>query len=74
MAYGVPPLPYAHDALEPTVDEVLRNLSSLPEDKQVGWEAMHPNGGGRPDGELAAASDAAFDWGVVAERYASARG
>ena len=56
------------------VEEVLANLSSLPQDRQgafrnnggghanhtLFWESMSPNGGGAPDGELAAAIDAAF--------------
>ena len=108
MAYEVPALPYAHDALEPTIDkatmefhhdkhhqayvdkanaalegteydgkdvlEVLQNLSSLPADKQgpfknnggghynhsLFWEAMSPDGGGEPTGELAEAITAKF--------------
>ncbi len=108
MAYEVPALPYAHDALEPTVDkatmefhhdkhhqayvdkanaalegtefdgkdvrEVLENLSSLPADKQgpfrnnggghynhsLFWEAMSPDGGGEPSGELGEAITAKF--------------
>ena len=107
MAYSVPPLPYAYDALEPHIDkatmefhhdkhhqayvdkanaalegtdwaeepveEVLKNLDSLGEKKgpvknnggghynhSLFWESMSPDGGGAPDGELAAAIDAAF--------------
>ncbi len=108
MAYEVPPLPYAYNALEPTIDDetmhlhhdkhhqayvtnanaalegtewsdkpvedVLQNLSSLPQDKQgpvrnnagghynhsLFWEWMSPDGGGEPDGELRAALDSAF--------------
>jgi Fe-Mn family superoxide dismutase len=108
MAYSVPPLPYAYDALEPHIDKatmevhhdkhhqayvdkanaalegtdwaeqpvevVLKSLDSLPADKQgpvrnnggghynhtLFWENMSPDGGGAPDGELAAAIDAAF--------------
>jgi Fe-Mn family superoxide dismutase len=108
MAYEVPPLPYAYDALEPhiddetmhlhhdkhhqayvtnankalegtewadkPVDEVLKNLAAIPEDKRAAvrnnagghanhslfWEWMAPGGGGEPDGALAAAIDAAF--------------
>ena len=51
------------------VDEVLQNLSSLPGDKETAvrnnagghsnhsffWEIMSPDGGGEPDGDLAAA-------------------
>ena len=108
MAFSVPPLPYAYDALEPSIDkatmefhhdkhhqayvdnanaalegtdladapveEVLTSLSSLPSDKQAPvrnnagghynhtlfWEIMGPDGGGEPDGDLAAAIDSAF--------------
>jgi superoxide dismutase, Fe-Mn family len=108
MAFEVPPLPYAYDALEPHIDkqtmelhhdkhhqayvdkanaalegtehadapveDVIRNLSSLPSDKQgpvrnnggghlnhsMFWESMSPGGGGAPDGDLAAAIDDAF--------------
>src|ERR1700733_1433433 len=108
MAYTVPPLPYAYDALEPhidkltmevhhdkhhqayvdkanaalegtewadkPVDEVLKNLASLPADKEAPvrnnagghanhplfWESMSPDGGGAPTGELADAISAAF--------------
>ena len=108
MAYEVPDIPYAYDALEPHIDEatmkvhhdkhhqayvdkangalegtewadkdveeVLKNLDSLPTDKQgpVGnnagghynhslfWEMLSPDGGGAPSGELAEAIDAAF--------------
>jgi Fe-Mn family superoxide dismutase len=56
------------------VEEVLKNLGSLPSDKQAGvrnqagghynhslfWEWMIPGGGGAPDGALAAAIDSAF--------------
>jgi superoxide dismutase, Fe-Mn family len=108
MAFSVPPLPYAYDALEPSIDkatmefhhdkhhqayvdnanaalqgtdladapveEVLTSLSSLPSDKQAAvknnagghynhslfWEIMGPDGGGEPEGALAAAIDSAF--------------
>jgi len=108
MAYSVPPLPYAYDALEPhidkatmeihhdkhhqayvdkanaalegtewaerSVDDVLRNLDSLPADKQAPvrnnggghynhtlfWESMSPTGGGAPDGALGQAIEVAF--------------
>src|SRR5688572_4367533 len=108
MAYEVPPLPYAYDALAPTIDqetmelhhdkhhqayvdkangalegtewadkpieEVIANLSSLPDDKQgpvrnngggrlnhtLFWESMSPDGGGEPDGELGEAIAAKF--------------
>jgi superoxide dismutase, Fe-Mn family len=56
------------------VEEVLRNLGSLPADKQTPvrnnggghynhtlfWESMSPGGGGSPSGALAEAIDAAF--------------
>ena len=108
MAYSVPDLPYAYDALEPHIDEatmkvhhdkhhqayvdkanaalegtdwadkdveeVLKNLSSLPDDKQgpvrnnagghynhsLFWQMLSPDGGGEPSGELAAAIEQAF--------------
>jgi superoxide dismutase, Fe-Mn family len=70
----------ANKALEGTewadrsVEDVLRNLGSLPEDKRgpvrnnagghlnhtLFWESMSPNGGGAPSGELAGAIDAKF--------------
>jgi Fe-Mn family superoxide dismutase len=70
----------ANDALAGTewedkpVDEVLRNLSSLPSDKQgpvrnnagghanhtLFWESMSADGGGEPSGELADAISEAF--------------
>ena len=100
MPYELPELPYAYDALEPTIDEqtmrihhgkhhqayvdnlnkaldgtewdgrpleqVLSNLTSLPEDKQAAvrnnggghanhslfWQIMQPGGGGDPSGAL----------------------
>ena len=56
------------------VEEVLRNLDSLPADKQgpvrnnagghanhsLFWKLMGPNGGGQPSGDLAAAIDETF--------------
>ncbi len=108
MAYTVPPLPYAYEALEPHIDkltmeihhdkhhqayvdkvnaalagtplentpieDVLKDLSQVPEDKRTAvknnggghynhtlfWESMSADGGGAPDGALAAAIDAAF--------------
>ena len=70
----------ANAALEGTewadkaVEEVLQNLSSLPQDKQgpvrnnggghynhsLFWESMSPDGGGEPDGDLAAAIESTF--------------
>ena len=108
MAYELPELPYAYDALEPHIDEatmrvhhdkhhqayidkanaalegtewadlevedVLKDLDSLPADKQgpvrnnagghynhsLFWKMMGPDGGGSPEGDLAAAIDEAF--------------
>jgi len=108
MAYEVPDLPYAYDALEPHIDEatmrvhhdkhhqayvdkanaalegtewadrdvedVLKDLSSLPDDKQgpvrnnagghynhsLFWQMLGPDGGGEPDGDLGAAIDEKF--------------
>jgi Fe-Mn family superoxide dismutase len=110
MAYSVPDLPYAYDALEPHIDEatmkvhhdkhhqayvdkanaalegtewadkdveeVLKNLSSLPDDKQgpvrnnagghynhsLFWQMLSPDGGGEPGGELGSA---------IAEKFGS---
>jgi Fe-Mn family superoxide dismutase len=70
----------ANGALEGTewadkpIEEVLQNLSSLPDDKQpvvrnnggghanhtLFWESMSPDGGGEPSGELADAINEAF--------------
>jgi superoxide dismutase, Fe-Mn family len=108
VPYELPELPYAYDALEPTIDEqtmrihhdkhhqayvdnlnkaldgtewdgrpleqVLTNLSSLPEDKQAPvrnnggghanhslfWQIMKPGGGGDPSGALGQAITDAF--------------
>ncbi|HEX4718233.1 MAG TPA: superoxide dismutase [Thermoleophilaceae bacterium] len=71
----------ANDAIAGTewdgkpVEEVLQNLSSLPDDKQtvfrnnggghanhtLFWESMSADGGGEPSGELADALNEAFD-------------
>ena len=56
------------------IEEILRDLSALPADKRtvvrnnggghynhsLFWESMSPDGGGAPDGDLAAAIDEAF--------------
>jgi Fe-Mn family superoxide dismutase len=108
MAYEVPDLPYAYDALEPHIDEatmrvhhdkhhqayvdkanaalegtewadkdveeVLKNLSSLPDDKQAPvrnnagghynhslfWQMLSPDGGGEPGGDIGSAISDAF--------------
>ena len=71
----------ANDALAGTewdgkpIEEVLKNLSSLPQDKQgvvrnnggghanhtLFWESMSPDGGGEPSGDLADAISGAFE-------------
>jgi Fe-Mn family superoxide dismutase len=65
------------------VDEVLRNLEELPVDKQMAvrnnagghanhslfWEIMSPDGGEKPEGELAEAIDSTFgDLGSLKEK------
>ncbi|MBJ7244639.1 MAG: superoxide dismutase [Solirubrobacteraceae bacterium] len=108
MAFEVPALPYAYDALEPHIDEttmqihhdkhhqayvdklnaavegtdaanssieeLISGLSTLPAEIQgpvrnnggghlnhsLFWESMSADGGGAPDGDLAAAIDAGF--------------
>jgi superoxide dismutase, Fe-Mn family len=108
MPHELPPLPYAYDALEPTidqqtmeihhdkhhqayvtnlnaalegtewldrsVDQVIENLESIPEDKRTAvrnnggghwnhtffWQIMKPGGGGDPSGPLADAIDDTF--------------
>jgi superoxide dismutase, Fe-Mn family len=108
MAFQLPDLPYAHDALEPHIDartmeihhgkhhqayvdnankalegtewadrsveDVLASLEILPEDIRTAvrnnagghanhslfWEIMSPDGGGEPEGDLAAAIDDTF--------------
>jgi superoxide dismutase, Fe-Mn family len=108
MAYTVPDLPYAYEALEPHIDadtmhlhhdkhhqayvdkvnaalegtefadwpieDVLKSLDQIPDDKRnavrnnggghynhsLFWEWMSPDGGGEPDGDLAAAIGSTF--------------
>jgi Fe-Mn family superoxide dismutase len=108
MAYTLPDLPYAKDALEPHIDartmeihhdkhhngyvtnvnaalegtdlgnqsveDLLRNISSVPADKKgavqnnggghanhsLFWQIMSPNGGGTPSGDLASAINSTF--------------
>ena len=108
MAFSVPDLPYAYDALEPHIDEatmrvhhdkhhqayvakanaalegtewadrdvedVLRNLSSLPGEKQgpvrnnagghynhsLFWQMLSPDGGGEPSGTIGKAIEDTF--------------
>src|SRR5262245_8415667 len=108
MAFTLPDLPYADDALEPHIDaqtmnihrtkhhqtyvdrlnvavkgtdleskdvvEILRNFSSVPDDKKTPvknhggghhnhslfWTSLAPKGGGEPSGAVAKALDGAF--------------
>jgi len=62
------------DLADKPIEEVIANLSEVPEDKRTAvrnnggghlnhslfWEWMSPDGGGEPDGDLAAAIDDAF--------------
>ncbi len=62
------------DQADQPIEEVIKNLSSLPDDKQgpvrnnggghlnhsMFWETMSPDGGGEPSGELAEAITSAF--------------
>jgi Fe-Mn family superoxide dismutase len=62
------------DWADKPIEEVVANLSQIPEDKRgpvrnnggghlnhtLFWESMSPDGGGAPDGDLAAAIDSAF--------------
>jgi superoxide dismutase, Fe-Mn family len=69
------------------VEEVLKNLDALPADKQMVvrnnagghanhtffWEIMSPDGGGKPEGELAEAIDSTFgDFDSLKEKVAEA--
>ena len=122
MAFTLPDLPYAYDALEPHIDEqtmrihhgkhhqayidkanealagtdladasvedVLRGLSGLPDDKQAPvrnnagghanhtlfWEIMGSNGGGSPSGALAEAIESAFGGLEVLKEQVNANG
>mgnify|MGYP000710582163 CR=1 FL=1 len=123
MAFEKVALPYAKDALEPsigadtmevhyekhhtgytsklnaavegtdladrTIEDLLTNLNSLPEDKQgavrnngggfynhnLFWQVLSPNGGGAPSGELASAIDSAFgSFDEFKSKFASAAG
>ncbi|MEZ6060581.1 MAG: superoxide dismutase [Planctomycetaceae bacterium] len=121
MAYTLPDLPYAKDALEPhidaktmeihhgkhhqayinnvnaalegtaladqPIDDLMRNLSSVPADKQAAvrnnggghanhslfWTVMSPNGGGAPTGALGDAINAKFgSFDAFREQFAKA--
>ena len=62
------------DWTDKPIEDVIANLSQIPDDKRTAvrnnggghynhtlfWEAMSPNGGGAPDGDLGAAIDSAF--------------
>lgn len=123
MAFEKVALPYAKDALEPsigadtmevhyekhhtgytsklnaavegtdladrTIEDLLTNLNSLPEDKQgavrnngggfynhnLFWQVLSPNGGGAPSGELASAIDSVFgSFDEFKSKFASAAG
>jgi Fe-Mn family superoxide dismutase len=69
------------------VDEILKNLDELPADKQAAvrnnagghanhtlfWEIMSPDGGGKPEGELADAIDSTFgDLDALKEKISEA--
>jgi Fe-Mn family superoxide dismutase len=122
MAFELPKLPYAYDALEPHIDartmeihhskhhqgytnnlnaalekhpelagknvgELLRDLSSVPEDirtavrnngggyknHKIFWTIMSPDGGGEPTGALAEAINAAFgDFSAFKDTFSKA--
>jgi Fe-Mn family superoxide dismutase len=62
------------DWADKPIEEVIRDLAQLPDDKRTAvrnnggghynhtlfWESMSPDGGGEPDGDLAAAIESAF--------------
>jgi superoxide dismutase, Fe-Mn family len=62
------------DWADKPIEEVIANLGQVPDDKRTAvrnnggghynhslfWESMSPDGGGQPDGDLAAAIDSAF--------------
>jgi Fe-Mn family superoxide dismutase len=62
------------DLADKPIEEVLKNLNDVPEDKRTAvrnnggghynhslfWEWMSPDGGGEPDGDLASAIESAF--------------
>src|SRR5919199_3960610 len=63
MAYEVPPLPYdyAHlDSLRDDMRTVMRNNGGGHYNHTLFWESMSPDGGGEPEGDLAAAIESAF--------------
>ncbi|MGZ4360237.1 MAG: superoxide dismutase [Gaiellaceae bacterium] len=75
------------DLADAPVEEVLRKLSSLPEDKQTPvrnnagghcnhtmfWQIMSPNGGGEPSGDVASAIEQAFgDFDAFKAQFADA--
>jgi Fe-Mn family superoxide dismutase len=75
------------DFADADVDEVLKSLDQLPADKQAAvrnnagghsnhsffWQVMSPDGGGEPEGDLAAAIESAFgDFGSFQEEFKNA--
>src|SRR6266508_982590 len=59
MAFELPKLPYAYDALEPHIDARTMEIHHTKHHNTF-WEIMGPKAGGSPKGELAKAVDSAF--------------
>ena len=77
------------DLADKPIEEVISNLSAVPEDKRgavqnnggghanhtLFWSVMSPDGGGAPSGDLAAAIDEAFgSFDAFKEKFAAAAG
>ena len=77
------------DLADKPIEEVISNLSAVPEDKRgavqnnggghanhsLFWSVMSPDGGGAPSGDLAAAIDSAFgSFDKFREEFAAAAG
>jgi Fe-Mn family superoxide dismutase len=72
--YSLAPLPYAFDALKAPIDDVLKNLTALPEASRTAirnnggghvnhlqyWTLLGPGAGGSPSGAIADAIQGAF--------------